>query len=140
MANKDKAAKKKADKKKSAKNPHAIEVVKKLKIRDGGPAKVLSSKVVYDGPLFRVLRDEIQEPTGKKVTRDVIRHNGSAVILAVDRSKGKKDPLVLIERQFRHAAQHYLYEVPAGKMETGEDHLDGAKRELLEETGYQAKK
>jgi ADP-ribose pyrophosphatase len=140
MANKDKAAKKKGKKKKLAKNPHAIEVVKKLKIRDGGPAKVLSSKVVYDGPLFRVLRDEIQEPTGKKVTRDVIRHNGSAVILAVDRSKGKKDPLVLIERQFRHAAQHYLYEVPAGKMETGEDHLEGAKRELLEETGYQAKK
>jgi len=47
---------------------------------------------------------------------------------------------VLIERQFRHAAQQYMYEVPAGKMEEGEDHLEGAKRELLEETGYRAKK
>jgi ADP-ribose pyrophosphatase len=139
MAKKVKAADKKADKK-AAKIPHAVLVVKKLKIRDGGPAKVLSSKVAYEGPLFRVLRDEIEEPTGKKVTRDVIRHNGSAVILAVDRSKSKKDPLILIERQFRHAAQQYLYEVPAGKMETGEDHLEGAKRELEEETGYTAKK
>jgi len=129
-----------AKKKKKGANKNAIPVVKKLKIRDGGPAKVLSSKVAYEGPLFRVLRDEIEEPTGKKVTRDVIRHNGSAVILAVDRSRSRKDPLVLIERQFRHAAQHYLYEVPAGKMETGEDHLEGAKRELIEETGYRAKK
>jgi ADP-ribose pyrophosphatase len=140
MAKKDQAVNKKAGKKKAAKDPYAIPVVRKLKIRDGGPAKVLSSKVAYDGPLFRVLTDEIVEPTGKKVTRDVIRHNGSAVILAVDQSKSRKDPLVLIERQFRHAAQQYLYEVPAGKMETGEDHLEGAKRELLEETGYQAKK
>ena len=62
------------------------------------------------------------------------------MILAIDDSKSKKNPLVLIERQFRHAAQQYMYEVPAGKMEEGEDHLEGAKRELLEETGYRAKK
>jgi ADP-ribose pyrophosphatase len=128
-------------KKKDAKQEkNVVPVVRKLKIREGGPAKVLKSTPVFEGPLFRVLRDEIEEPNGKKTTRDVIRHNGSVVILAVDRSKDKKDPLVLIERQFRHAAQHYLYEVPAGKIETGEEHLEGAKRELLEETGYTAKK
>ena len=92
-------------KKKGAKQEkQTVPVVRKLKIREGGPAKVLSSKVSYEGPLFRVLTDEIEEPTGKRVRRDVIRHNGSAVILAVDRSKDKKDPLVLIERQFRHAS------------------------------------
>jgi ADP-ribose pyrophosphatase len=148
MANKDQKADKKtkkADKKtgkkakKSAKK-NAVAVVKKLKVDAGGPAEVLSSKVSYDGPLFRVLSEEIREPNGKRVQRDVIRHNGSVVILAIDKSKSKKDPLVLIERQFRHAAQQFLYEVPAGKLETGEDHLDAAKRELLEETGYQAKK
>ena len=132
-----------AKKKKSAeKKQHqqAVPVVKKLKVRHGGPAKVVSSEEVFEGPLFRVLRDQIEEPTGKKAMRDVIRHNGSAVILAIDDRKSKKDPLVLIERQFRHAAQHYLYEVPAGKMDDGEDHLAAAKRELKEETGYTAKK
>jgi ADP-ribose pyrophosphatase len=130
----------KKGKKAAKKDKNAVPVVKKLKIRPGGPAKVLSSKVAYDGSLFRVLTEEIAEPTGKKVSREVIRHNGSVVILAIDSSKSKKNPLVLIERQFRHAAQQYMYEVPAGKIEAGEDHLEGAKRELLEETGYQAKK
>jgi ADP-ribose pyrophosphatase len=62
------------------------------------------------------------------------------VVLAVDSSKSKKDPLILIERQFRHAAGQYLYEVPAGKMDEGEKRLAAAKRELIEETGYRAKK
>jgi ADP-ribose pyrophosphatase len=137
----DKSAKKAGKKGKSAKNgAHVVAVRKKLKIDSGGPAKVLESKVSYEGPLFRVLSERIQEPTGKVVQRDVVRHNGSAVILAIDKGKRKSDPVVLIERQFRHAARQYLYEVPAGKMETGEDHLEGAKRELLEETGYRAKK
>ena len=127
-------------KKQKKKNPHAIPVLKKLKVDPGKPGKVLSSRVSYEGPLFRVVTDELREPTGKKVTRDIIRHNGSVVILALEKSKSKKDPLVLIERQFRHAAQQYLYEVPAGTIDPGEDHLEAAKRELLEETGYQARK
>jgi ADP-ribose pyrophosphatase len=133
---------KKAISKKSLKKAvaDAAPVRRKLKIDAGGPAKVLSSKVSYEGPLFRVQTDRIREPNGKEVTRDVIRHGGSAVILAIDRSRNKKDPLVLLERQFRHAAQQYLYELPAGKMDPGESHLDAAKRELLEETGYQAHK
>jgi ADP-ribose pyrophosphatase len=127
-------------KKQKKNNPHAIPVLKKLKVDPGKPGKVLSSRVSYEGPLFRVLTDELREPTGKKVTRDIIRHNGSVVVLALEKSKSKKDPLVLIERQFRHAAQQYLYEVPAGTIDPGEDHLEAAKRELLEETGYQARK
>lgn len=135
------AKKKKKEAKKSAKRElQAVPVKKKLKIDSGKPAKVLNSKVVYDGKLFRVLAEDIREPNGKTAFREVIRHGGSAVILAIDRRKNKKDPLVLIERQFRHAAQQYLYEVPAGKMEPNEDHLEAAKRELLEETGYTAKK
>jgi ADP-ribose pyrophosphatase len=131
-----------AKKKKKAgkKDANAVAVVRKLKIDPGKPAEVLTSKVSYEGPLFRVLSEQIREPNGKQVNRDIIRHNGSVVILALDKGKSKKDPLVLIERQYRHAAQQYLYEVPAGKMEAGEDHLEAAKRELLEETGYQAKK
>src|ERR1700683_1194290 len=101
--------------------------------------EVTSSKLSYDGPLFRVYTDTISE-NGRELSRDVVRHNGSVVILAIDDSKNKRDPMIVMERQYRHAAKEYLLEVPAGKMEEGEDALAGAKRELLEETGFKAKR
>ncbi|HEX3438277.1 MAG TPA: NUDIX hydrolase [Pseudacidobacterium sp.] len=101
--------------------------------------EVLSTKVAFDGPLFRVLSEEVREPGNKISRRDIIRHNGSVVILAID-DVSKKDPLVVMERQYRHAAGQYLWEVPAGKMDEGEERLAAAKRELKEETGYRAKK
>jgi ADP-ribose pyrophosphatase len=102
--------------------------------------RIISSEVVFSGPLFRVHHDKLIEPSGRRNERDVIRHNGSVVILAIDRSKSKKDPWVVIERQYRHAAKQYLWELPAGKLDPGEDPLAGAQRELAEETGYRAKK
>jgi ADP-ribose pyrophosphatase len=102
--------------------------------------KLLSSEVVYQGPLFRVLHDKLLEPGGKPSERDVIRHNGSVVILAVDKSKNASDPWIVMERQYRHAAQQFLWELPAGKLDAGEDPLAGAQRELEEETGYRARK
>jgi ADP-ribose pyrophosphatase len=102
-------------------------------------AQLVSSEVVFDGRVFQVLRDQLIEPGGVEVTRDVVHHNGSAVILAVDNARSKRDPWIVIERQYRHAANRFLWELPAGKLETGEDALAGAKRELAEETGYRAK-
>jgi ADP-ribose pyrophosphatase len=102
------------------------------------PAEILSSEIAYQGPLFNVVKEQVREPNGCVTNRDVIRHNGSVVILALDTSKSKKDPLVIMERQYRHAAGQYLWEIPAGKIEEGEERLAGAKRELMEETGYQA--
>jgi ADP-ribose pyrophosphatase len=112
---------------------------KKASSKNSPNVEVVSSTLSYEGPLFRVFTDKIIE-NGRELTRDVIRHNGSVVVLAVDDAKNKRDPMVVMERQYRHAAKEVLLEVPAGKMEEGEDALAAAKRELLEETGFKAKR
>src|SRR5215467_792322 len=119
--------------------PRGKTAVKPILTDKKANVEVLSSQVAFDGPLFRVYREEVREPGNKTSHRDIIRHNGSVVILAVDDSS-KKDPLIVMERQYRHAAGQYLWEVPAGKMDEGEERLAAAKRELKEETGYRAKK
>jgi ADP-ribose pyrophosphatase len=100
--------------------------------------EILSSKTVFQGPVFSVSSDRVREPSGIVARRDVVRHSGSAVILAVD--DGGPEPRVLLERQYRYAADDYLWELPAGRVDHGEKALAGAKRELLEETGYRAAK
>ncbi len=100
--------------------------------------EVLSSKMVFQGRIFSVASDRVKEPGGVVVRRDVVRHGGSIVILAVDESG--PEPQVLLERQYRYAADEVLWELPAGSIDRGESALAGAKRELLEETGYRAKK
>lgn len=100
-------------------------------------AKILESKIAFEGPLFSVVTERVREPGGYTVRRDVIRHPGSVVVLAV--REGARGAEVLLERQYRHAARGYLWELPAGKVDQGESDLAAAKRELLEETGYAAK-
>jgi ADP-ribose pyrophosphatase len=113
-------------------------------------ARVISSRVSYQGSVFNVTTDEVEEPGGVRARRDVIRHSGSIVVLAVDdRGSDKEDkqnqrvkkrePLILLERQYRHAAQSMMWELPAGRIDDGETALTAAKRELLEETGYSAR-
>ena len=101
-------------------------------------ARLLSSEIVYNGPVFTVTTDHVEEPNGVTARRDVIHHSGSVVVLAVDDSA--VTPRVLLERQYRHAASDYLWELPAGRIDPGEKELHAAKRELLEETGYTASK
>ena len=89
-------------------------------------ARVLSSRVVYRGPAFWVSFDEVLEPTGVRARRDIVHHTGSVVVLAVEEGPG--EPRILLERQYRHAAQRFLWELPAGRIDKGEKELGAAKR------------
>ena len=105
--------------------------------------KVFSSKRMFHGRVFDVYSDRISEPGGIPHIKDVIRHSGSAVILPVQYpAAGSKsaEPQILLERQYRHAAGRYLWEIPAGRLEPGESPLIAAKRELAEETGFRARR
>jgi ADP-ribose pyrophosphatase len=97
---------------------------------------VISSKTAFRGPVFSVMTDEVEEPGNVRARRDVIRHSGSIVVLPLDDSG--RTPLVLLERQYRYAAGRRMWELPAGRVDPGENHLAAAKRELMEETGYTA--
>ena len=99
-------------------------------------ARTISSRIVYRGPVFWVTTDDVREPGGVRARRDIIHHSGSVVVLAVDDSRSS--PRILLERQYRHAASDYLWELPAGRIDPDEHALHAAKRELLEETGYTA--
>jgi len=101
-------------------------------------ARLVSSRTVYRGPVFWVTTDHVHEPGGITVRRDVIHHSGSVVVLPVDTSTAS--PRVLLERQYRHAAGDFLWELPAGRIDPGENDLHAAKRELIEETGFRARR
>src|ERR671938_443293 len=93
-------------------------------------AKVVSSRgVVYRTPVFYVTSEMVREPSGVEVRRDIVRHPGSVVIMVVDDSGRKAEPRVLLARQYRYAANERLWELPAGRIDEGEDELAAAKRE-----------
>ena len=99
--------------------------------------KVLSSKVVYEAPVFYVTSEKVKEPSGVTVRRDLIRHPGSVVVMALDETK--VEARVLLIKQYRYAAGDEIWEFPAGRIDPGDTPLSGAKRELAEETGYKAR-
>jgi ADP-ribose pyrophosphatase len=74
---------------------------------------VFSSREAYRGPVFWVTTDDVLEPTGVRVRRDVVRHSGSVVVLAIEQNPAQSR--ILLERQYRHAAGRFLYELPAGR-------------------------
>lgn len=96
--------------------------------------KIISSREVYQCSLFRVTEEEATDPGGFDIKRSIVRHKGSAVMMAVDEKKR-----ILLVRQFRLPAAKNLWELPAGKLDEGEKPLQAARRELKEETGYKAK-
>ena len=96
--------------------------------------KQLDSRVMYDGDFIKVRKDNVMLPDGSTGTREYITHPGAVAVLAL-LDNGK----LVMERQFRYAPQREFIELPAGKLDHGEDILLCAQRELLEETGYVAR-
>ena len=100
-----------------------------------GQAKILKSKVLYTGKVFRLQRDTVIEPGGVRADRDIIVHPGSVVVMPVF-----EDGRVLLIRQYRHTVGDFLWELVAGRKEPDETPGAAARRELLEETGYTARR
>ena len=98
-------------------------------------ARVLDTKTLYEGNVFSVRQDRIAEPGGIVVTRDIVVHRGSVVILPIF-----PDGDILLIRQYRHALGASLWELVAGRLEPGESKPAAARRELIEETGYTARR
>jgi ADP-ribose pyrophosphatase len=98
-------------------------------------AKILTSTSIYEGAVFGIRRDEVIEPSGVRAIREVITHPGSVVVLPVF-----PDKRILLIQQYRHATRQYLWELVAGRIDAGETPKVAAARELIEETGYRAKR
>lgn len=95
--------------------------------------KKLDSKIIYHGKILELNLDTVQLSNGKQAKREVVIHPGAVAIIAFN-----ADNKILLIRQFRYPVGEILWEIPAGKLDKGEDPEQCAKRELIEETGYRA--
>ena len=93
----------------------------------------VASRLAFDGSLLKVKRDEVRLPDGHVSSREYVMHPGAVMMLAF-----RDDRTILLERQYRYPKRRHFIELPAGKLEAGEEPLTCAKRELVEECGYEA--
>ena len=99
---------------------------------------LISSERLYTGKVLNLDLDTVQFPDGSEGVLEMIRHSGASAVLPFLDHPADPDPRVVLIRQFRHAADSYVWEIPAGRLEPGEAPERCAHRELLEETGYSA--
>ena len=93
--------------------------------------KTISSDLIYEGPIFTITHDKAELENSKTAVRDVLHHNGGVCVIPITENNE-----IFLVKQFRYPFQTVTREVPAGKLEKGEDHGECGRRELLEETGY----
>lgn len=94
----------------------------------------LESETIFDGKIVKLTKDKVRCPNGRETTREVIKHCGASCVVAVHNDK------IIMEKQYRYPFDEVMIEIPAGKLDKGEDVLECARRELEEETGYYANK
>ena len=99
---------------------------------------LVSTRRVYTGRVVNLDLDTVRFPDGSTGELEMVRHPGAAAILPVLDDFDLPDPTVILIRQFRHAADGFIWEIPAGRLDAGETPEDCARRELAEETGYRA--
>jgi ADP-ribose pyrophosphatase len=112
--------------------------VEELKVRHGvaiEPEQGLSSETIYDGKLFKVIKERVRLANGQERPREIVVHPGAVALVPID-----NDGNLILVRQYRRAADRVLLEIPAGTREPGEDNESCARRELVEEIGYEAGK
>lgn len=95
--------------------------------------RTVHSETIFAGKIIKVKLDQAELPNGSVASREIVEHPGGVCVLALDEDGG-----VTLVRQFRYSIQQLLLELPAGKLEYGEDHASAAARELSEETGLEA--
>ncbi|UCD22985.1 MAG: NUDIX hydrolase, partial [Gemmatimonadota bacterium] len=104
------------------------------------PTNRISSERVYDGRIVKVDLDVVAAPDGSTMKLEIVRHPGAAAIVPLLSDPGVPDPSILMIRQYRYATDGYIWEIPAGVLEPGEDPVNCAHRELQEEVGATAEK
>ncbi|MEO7520799.1 MAG: NUDIX hydrolase [Gemmatimonas sp.] len=107
--------------------------------RTGVEPGTVSSRRAYSGRVISLDVDEVRFPDGSTGSLEMVRHPGASAVLPILDDESD-DPEVLLIRQYRYAADGYLYEVPAGRLDAGETPAECAHRELREETGYRAER
>jgi len=100
----------------------------------------ISSEPVYSGRIVKLFKDTVRFPDGSTGQLDVVRHPGASAVVPFLTDPTADDPQLLLIKQYRYAAGGYIYEIPAGMLDEGEDPVDCAHRELKEEVGCTAKK
>ncbi len=128
----------------SRKSPKAPNVVTgeaiRARPRGGKPTNQLDRRELYKGKIFTLDKDTARFPDGSQSDFDIVRHPGAAAVVPFLSDPDGEEPQVLLLRQFRYAADGYIYEIPAGRLDAGESPADCAARELKEETGCTAER
>jgi ADP-ribose pyrophosphatase len=102
-----------------------------------GDAKIASRRL-YTGRIINLDMDQVRFPNGSTGELEIVRHSGASAVVPFLSDPAGDDPQILLLKQYRYAAEDYLYEIPAGRLDPGEDPADCARRELKEETGCSA--